>query len=396
VAYKQLREGATAVRVPDVSKVSKEMEVFYNPVMKLNRDVTVLLLQVLGTARKRREGSAFPGFSIGSPLAGTGVRECRLLVELEKGLVKSVNINDYSEDAVKLINENLALNKKKMTSKAIAVSREDASLFLLNSKGFDHIDIDPFGTPNPFLDAACKRISREGVLAVTATDTSALAGTYPDACARKYWATPMRNHLMHEVGVRILIRKVQLVGAQYDKALLPIFSYSKDHYMRVFFLCTKGKKDVDEIIKQHRFVEYDSQDMSLTISSNEDECKSGNENNNIEHKRTNKKNKEEINDGEKILSGPLWVGQLWDATLAKEMAKTNGTWKHGQSENQKFLDTLAREAGSPVLGFYQLNLVLQTTKRQPLRKEELLKRKRVWPTHFDANAVKATKVDLLF
>ncbi|MCU0373510.1 MAG: ATP-binding protein, partial [Ignavibacteria bacterium] len=42
--------------------------------------------------------------------------------------------------------------------------------------GFDYIDIDPFGSPCPFLDAAIKRLSRGGILAVTATDTSALAG----------------------------------------------------------------------------------------------------------------------------------------------------------------------------------------------------------------------------
>ena len=37
---------------------------------------------------------------------------------------------------------------------------------------FDYIDIDPFGSPNPFLAAAIGRITRNGIVAVTATDTA--------------------------------------------------------------------------------------------------------------------------------------------------------------------------------------------------------------------------------
>ena len=162
----------------------------------------------------------------------------------------------------------------KINSK-VRVFNEDANLFLLNSKGFDYIDIDPFGTPNPYLDSACKRISREGILAVTATDTSALCGTYKDACQRKYWADSKNDCLMHETGLRILIRKVQLVAAQYDKALVPIFSYSKDHYMRVFFRSSKMKNKIDEILKQHKMM------------------------------------------GD---FGPIWAGKLWDSKLAKKNA----------------------------------------------------------------------------
>ena len=58
---------------------------------------------------------------------------------------------------------------------------------------------------------------------------------------------------MHETGLRILIRKIQLVAAQYDKALTPIFSYSKEHYMRAFLKNEKGKHKVDKILKLHGF-----------------------------------------------------------------------------------------------------------------------------------------------
>jgi len=379
MAYVTITEGAVTARVPAVAKVSKEMEVFYNPVMKLNRDISVLLLHVLGNERKKRKsGKAkdFEGFTVGSPLAGTGIRECRFLVELEKGLVKEVHINDYSEDAVKLIKNNITLNESLLNCDEIEVSCDEASQFLLDSYGYGYIDIDPFGTPNPFLDAAVKRIQREGVLAVTATDTSALSGTYEDSCLRKYWARPMRNHLMHEVGLRILIRKVQLIGSQYEKSLIPLYSYAKDHYMRVFFLCQKrGRKEATEILKRHQYLHYCSKCLSINtgVSNNETCCK----------KRTQ-------------WAGPLWIGALWDKELARLMAKRNMSWKNRQPGNQKFLDTIAAEAQLDVLGFYPFNLVRKVLKKTPKRKEELLKRKGVAPTHFEGNAVRTKDSGLLF
>ena len=108
-----------------------------------------------------------------------------------------------------------------MIENVYAVQDKDANMFILESSGFDYIDIDPFGSPNFLLDSSVKRISRGGILAVTATDTSALAGSYPDACRRKYWAEPLRSEMMHEAGLRILIRKGQLIGAQFEKALTP-------------------------------------------------------------------------------------------------------------------------------------------------------------------------------
>ena len=120
---------------------------------------------------------------------------------------------------------------------------------MLESKGFDYIDIDPFGFPGRFLDAAALRIARKGILAVTATDLGALCGSFPKVCNRKYWAEPKRDYMMHETGLRILIRKIQLIGIQYEKALIPLFSYYKDHYFRIFFRCVKSKKECDKFGK---------------------------------------------------------------------------------------------------------------------------------------------------
>jgi len=72
-----ITEGSAKIDVKTAGIVSKEMDVFYNLVMKLNRDISVLLLNCLGKK----------DMQIGSPLAGSGVREIRFFKELKKGMV---------------------------------------------------------------------------------------------------------------------------------------------------------------------------------------------------------------------------------------------------------------------------------------------------------------------
>src|SRR3989338_2156262 len=284
-------EGKASIEVNPAKVVSKKMEVFYNPLMELNRSVSVLLLNSIGKK----------GMQIALPLAGTGVRGIRFLKELDKGIIKSVCMNDYSKKAVSSIKKNLKLNK---ISSKVKVSMNDANLFLLNSKGFDYIDIDPFGSPNPFLYSSAKRLSRNSILAVTATDTSSLAGSHIKACIRKYWAMPLRTAIMHEIGLRILIRKCQLIAAQYDKALVPVYSYSSDHYLRVYMECRKGKSHVDSVLKMHGFHEN---------------------------------------------AGPLWLGSLWNTKIAEAVFGLNKEQKYA-----KFLKTISEESPIDSVGFYHL------------------------------------------
>lgn len=299
-------------------KISKQLEVFYNPVMKFNRDVSVLLLNNCG----------IKDIQTADIMAGSGVRSLRFLLELKKGVISSVSVNDYDKNFVKLFEKNLTLNKIKK-SKRIHVSSMDANMFLLESMGFNYIDVDPFGSPNDFLDASVVRLSRDGILSITATDTSPLSGTHPDACLRNYWAKPLHNHLMHEVGLRILIRKVQLVGAQHDKALIPIYSYFKDHYFRIFFKCTKGKLVVDDVLKSHQYVVHCDKCMNVVVSKfNSVSCPNC---------------KESMR-----YSGPMWIGKLFDRELAGKMSRSNMF-----AEDSKFLDLLNSELDT--VGFYDIH-----------------------------------------
>jgi len=338
-----IREGSAKLIIGNTDKISKQMGVFYNPVMSLNRDISVLLLNSVNNGN----------LQIADPMAASGIRSIRFLKELNKNKIKNLSINDIDKNAIKSIKNNFTLNKIRLkNNKRIKIHNEDASLFLLNSSGFDYIDIDPFGSPNFLLDSACKRLARNGILAVTATDTSALCGTFPNACMRKYWALPRKCELMHEIGLRILIRKIQLAAAQYDKALLPIFSYSKEHYMRVFLKNEKGKDKVDEILKCHKMFNN---------------------------------------------AGPMWTGQLWKQDLCSSMYKDSlkNEIFNKNKELIRFLKTINEESKIDAIGFYDLNEICKKNKIKSLQKKEFIKNKikksgyKVSDTHFKGDGIRS-------
>lgn len=321
---KRLTEGRVSFHAPVEKVITAAMPVFYNPVMSLNRDIAVALLQAI----KKK------GMFIADPLAGSGVRSLRFLKELPKSAIKKLYANDGNQKFPALFKKQLKLNK--ISSKQVEISNKDASLFLLENQGFDYIEVDPFGSPNPFLDAACKRLSRDGILAVTATDTGALAGSFSDACRRKYWAEPLRNELMHEVGLRILIRKCQLIGMQYDKALVPVFSHATDHYDRIYLYSEKSKDYIKTIIQQQGYIQY---------------CA------NCHEHQTSGINVQKCSCGTLMrIAGPMWLGDLWNHAVVKKMLpNTTGI-------TRKLIETIHEEADNHVVGFYDLHVLCKKLK----------------------------------
>ncbi len=337
------------------------MDVFYNPIMVSNRNISITLLNSILNK----------DMNIALPLAGSGIRGVRFLKELSKEKINHIFFNDKKENFNKTLTKNFKTNNIK--TKKTTITNEEASLFLLNQINsktkpksfcgyFDYIDLDPFGSPNPFLSAAIARISRKGIIAVTATDTAALSGTYENVTKRKYWATPLRNHLMHEIGIRILIRKIQLLGAQFEKALTPILSYHKDHYVRIYLRSDSGKTKCDNLLKQHQYFLYNSKTSEFKTSPS-----------------NNEKNFNQV-------AGPLWVGKLFDSKLLKTMVKNNTF-----PEEQKFLEALQKESTLNLPGFYDLHVISKKHYIACPKLDVPTKNLRGVRTHFSLNGIKTKK-----
>ncbi|NJL44116.1 MAG: hypothetical protein HC945_02245 [Nitrosarchaeum sp.] len=266
----RIQEGKVAIELPEQGAATRKLEVFHNQRMALARDLLIALLRARGVR----------GLRVCDPLAGSGVRALRLLVEASD-VVQQVLVGDSSSRAVACARRNaLELG----VADRMLFFEEDARVLLAREDNCDVVDIDPFGSPNPFLDAAVQALRPEGLLCVTATDTAALAGAYPRTCVRKYWARPLRGAYEHEAGLRILVRKVQLVGAQHGRALMPVMAYAREHYYRAVFSSVKLRKAAEEVALGFGFL---SVLASGEVCLGRDLCG--------------------------VSAGPLWVGPLGDA-----------------------------------------------------------------------------------
>ena len=104
---------------------TKKQEVFYNPLMISNRNISVLLLNSIKNKK----------MNLALPLAGSGIRGLRFLKELNKGKINKLFVNDKKDNFVNVFNKNLKLNDLEK-SKKVRTYNKDANLFLLNQVSF--------------------------------------------------------------------------------------------------------------------------------------------------------------------------------------------------------------------------------------------------------------------
>lgn len=233
---KIIKEGGAKLRVYSARVPSKQMPVFYNPNKEFDRTLSVKVVKKL----KPRKALDL--------LTASGARGLRLMKEAGVKVV----FNDANPLAARHVRHNLKLNKLKAK-----VYNQDANklLYKLNEY-FDYIDLDPFGSPNPYLEACIKYTSRHGVLAVTATDTAALE-VKTKAGRRKYHASIQRHPFMKETGLRVLVKHVVEKGAELELAMKPVLAHYTRHYYRAYFQKDLGAKRCDELLDKIKPVYYD-------------------------------------------------------------------------------------------------------------------------------------------
>jgi len=179
-------------------------------------------------------------------LAGSGARGIRIAKEVGVSVV----LNDLNPLAC-----GLALENARVNDVSVQVSNDDANHFLSDKK-FEFIDVDPFGPPVRYLDAAVKALPKKGFLGVAATDTSGLCGTYPRACRRKYDATSLRTDYYDELGLRILLGFIARNAVRYDYGATFPLSHSTRHYMRAFVCLERGRGHVRKTQDSVCFIQH--------------------------------------------------------------------------------------------------------------------------------------------
>ena len=373
-----VREGETCVVVPKLEAFVDEpgeyapskAPVFYNPVMKLNRDLAVLALQAYQQTVERK-------ISVCEPLSSCGIRGVRFAVEVEG--IKRIVLNDISKEAARLAQFNIERNN---LANRISVANEDANLLLSRyaapRKRFDYIDVDPFGSPVPYMDSAIRALRDKGLLALTATDLAPLCGIHPKACVRKYGGRPLRTAYCHELAVRLLAGCLTMMAAKHDIGIRVVFSHSTKHYIRVYAIARYGAKRADKSVQKmgyvlHCFTCLHRETSSGIFSSLKKKCP-------------------ECGSGIST-AGPLWLGKIFDekllALMERELKKRN---LRNQKTILKMLSMSKDEAEAPPIYYItdkicdKLNLpippLIEVMKR--LRKAGF----QAVPTHFNSRGIR--------
>jgi tRNA (guanine26-N2/guanine27-N2)-dimethyltransferase len=173
--------------------------------------------------------------------------------------------------------------------------RLDARMAMVDA-AYQWVDLDPFGSPVQFLDAALQSLSRTGVLEVTATDTAALTGSSPSSQARRYQAKGIVDEYAHDDAVRLLIATVATTAARLDKVVTPLLALFDGHHVRVSLLVRTSKSEATDIGKSIGWrVRTDGPPYAF-----------------VHHPTTEQLPK---------ASGPLWTGPMWHKEIAGRMTE---------------------------------------------------------------------------
>ena len=292
----RIREGPTELLVPEEHSAGGPGKingsVFFNEQMAFNRDVSVMFLRAFDM-----------DMYVADAMTATGSRAVRIANEVPR---TTVTANDISAYAIPYIEENIRLNG---LTNCVPSNRNLHVLFA--EQVFDYIDIDPFGSPVPFLHSAIQGCRRHGILAITATDTAPLAGAHRVKCERRYQCRPLRGPMCHEAGLRILVGTMAREMAKFDKGIDPMLSFSSDHYYRTYIKAMDGAGHADESLSKLVYLAFDPDTLERSYSYEPDK----------EH-----------------IYGPFWGGRLFDkdhiakmipsgTAVEKRCTKMLGLWR---------------------------------------------------------------------
>jgi tRNA (guanine26-N2/guanine27-N2)-dimethyltransferase len=370
-------EGAASLLVPKLDRLEGEpldharsrTAVFYNPLMRLNRDSAVLAVAVLNEVLGRPVEAC-------EPMCGSGVRGIRLSLEIGVG---KVVMGDLNPSGVQLAEENIRRNN---VSEYVRVREMDANLMLnLHSNPmnrFDYVDIDPYGSPSQFLDSAVRSTRDGGIIALTATDMAPLCGVNPLACLRKYGGRPLRTAYTHEVAVRLLLGAAVKTAAIHEIGATPVFSYFIDHYIRAYLKVRHNAKPADVALANMGYIVHCPKCLHraavkgayLKTSRICPKCS-----------------------GQLTVGGPMWLGDLAEEAFTSGMirnaAKRGMVW---DPRLTRLIESVKEEIGLPPT-FYHLDELSSRLRKSSIKMEEILVNlKKVGyttsRTHFDARGIK--------
>jgi tRNA (guanine26-N2/guanine27-N2)-dimethyltransferase len=340
-------------------------KVFFNPAMEFCRDISSIAVGAYCEEVGRK-------IRLVDGLCATGARGVRYAKENE--CIGKVEFVDMDEDACKLAERNAKLNRLK----SYEVHCCHINDFLFHNRGFDWVEIDPFGTPLPYLQSALASFRKEGMLSVTATDTAVLCGAHYKACLKNYGAVPIDNEYCHETGVRILAGAVVRQAATLNLGAEFYLSLSAQHFFKLFVRLRAGAEGAIASMKKLGYISHCPKclhrDWKLNPPILKDKCpKCG---------------------GKLMHAGPLFLGELWDKKFLERMRGINRQRDYGNKPRiDEILSLMEEEVGMPPT-YFDLHKVAEKMRKSPPNFESFIEKLRqkgfkVSKTHFKRNSIRS-------
>ena len=384
-----IRENTTKIYVHSSDRdsiPSKSMNVFYNKKMEINRDITNLAIMAYNEMYNQEK------LIIVDSMSASGISSIRMLKECDN--IHTIYINDVNPTAVDLIHINISANNLNNSQNQIIISRKDANFLFseivqktfMDSKELikkpNVISIDPFGTPNLYLDSAFKAIQREkGLLCITATDTAVLFGIRPNACIRKYISKSLHTEYCKEIGARILINFISRMANINGMGIYPLLTFYANHFIRVFCLTVKNKNQISDSFKNYGYIAHCKR-CNYRKAFNDNTILSI-------HKCPVCNNIEKMD-----YAGPLWIGKMHHKNFIDKIIEFNSNLTYrNEKKIHKLLNLITGEINMPI-SYYNLHKLCQRLNLPSVPRiseiMQIVKKKgyKVSRTHFDYLSIK--------
>ena len=288
---------------------------FYNPAQELNRDISVACIQTYfeyykeKIDKKQKKDEIKNERVIIDAMSATGLRAVRYFKEIE-GVTKII-ANDLDSKAVDLIKINAKKNGDE--NNIIHVTQEDCIALLYSKKSFYNVvDLDPYGTAIPMIDASLWGIKNEGLMMATFTDMQVLCGNYIDTCYYKYGSIPYKTPYCHEMAKRIALYSISCSAAKYKKTIIPLLSFNAEFYIRLIFIVKDSAEECkDNIDKHSQLLQCRSCQYRKVITKGNFEYKNDKK---TRYKLSNYESKSDkcpVCEGNLVLIGPFWSEELY-------------------------------------------------------------------------------------
>jgi len=199
--------------------------------------------------------------------------------------IRHVVANDLAPAAIEHMRHNLKHNA--VPPELVEVSCGDCNghMYSRRAKGpggnpeesYDVIDLDPYGSCSPFLDAAVQCVNDGGLLCITSTDMPILGGNNAETSFSRYGGCAMKAGFLHEMALRLVLHAVTTSAAKYGREVQPLVSCSIDFYVRVFVRIHDAPVRVKQLCTKtavvHQCVSCES--FAVQPMADGEECKGG-------------------------------------------------------------------------------------------------------------------------